>query len=405
MSQYIAILIKNIVFLPLWIISTIFPKSPNIWVFGAWEGSKYSDNSRYLFEYVLLHHPEIKSFWVASTNDCYEILKKNKLPVLKKYSFKGVFFSLRANLVICSNGLDDVNEFCSSGSKKIMLWHGIPMKKIEYDHLEIIDNGLRSNIRRFFSKAIYKNRFLFPFLYPDWDMVISTSSLTQDRMSSAFKIAKDNVPILGYPRNDVLLSSEHTLIKDLIPSHAKNTKYILYAPTFRSNTSDNEMLFKDLPYDKVNEFLTNKNACLFIKLHPALKNYESLLSLTKSENIIVLDNDVYQDINSILPNFDILLTDYSGVFYDYLLLDKPIIFTPFDLKKYTYGRGFYENYSDNMPGPICMNWSDTIKELYAFCNDIDDYSEQRNLCKLRYHDYYDTKSSLRVVNHLTRNYG
>ena len=378
----------------------LIPKSSDIWVFGAWEGKKYSDNSRYIFEYVLTNCPEIRAFWISDDDACFESLFNDTLPVLRKFSLKGIYYCLRANLVICSNGLSDVNEFCAAGSRKIMLWHGIPMKKIESDIISI-SHSRAVDFQRLFSRLLFKNRYLFPYLYPSWDLVLSTSVIIQDRMSSAFQVLHENVPILGYPRNDVLLSGNYVAINELISPCPRDAKFILYAPTFRETLTDNDALFNDFPLNKFCAFLENNNCYLFIKLHPILRNSDHQISHMDSKYIVFLDSAIYEDLNSILPNFDLMLTDYSGAYFDFLLLDRPMIFTPFDLESYEkVERGLYENYLDSVPGPICRNWDEVISALNDFFSGVDNYTEQRHFCKLRYHDHIDADSSKRVVKYL-----
>lgn len=386
--------------IPITLISYFFPKSSNIWIFGSWEGKKYSDNSKYIFEHILCNEKQIKAFWMTNDQRCFDDLNNMKLPVLKKFSLKGIYISMRASLVICSNGLTDVNEFCSIGAKKVMLWHGIPVKKIEKDSLNYDTGNLKGLIAKVL-KFFFKNKKVFPYIEPNWDMVLSTSELIQDRMSSAFNIDKQKVPILGYPRNDILFKQNYQKIKGFNKINSYDKSYFLYAPTFRSSLKDNNDLFKDFPVKDFNNILKKNNCYFFIKLHPILNTSSEALNKILGSNILLLENETYPDLNLILPNFDLILCDYSGAYIDYLLLNRPIVFTPFDLDNYhNFERGLYEDYKKNVPGPICMNWDEVLSQLQSFLNNVDNYRDVRELSKNKYHKFDDSNSCIRLANYL-----
>src|SRR5690554_6484305 len=111
-------------------ISLLIPKSKNIWIFGSWFGKSYSDNSRWLFEYLNKNHPEIRIIWLTNNDDVLSLLKKSDLEVYKIYSIRSIYFSMKARYVCVSQGvLSDTMPFLSmSGSKLIQLWHDTPIK-------------------------------------------------------------------------------------------------------------------------------------------------------------------------------------------------------------------------------------------------------------------------------------
>jgi len=111
-----------------------------------------------------------------------------------------------------------------------------------------------------------------------------------------------------------------------------------------------------------------------------------------------LKEEDIKDINDLLPSIDILITDFSGVYIDYLLLNRPIIFTPFDIQQYlSNDRELYEDYEDATPGVKCANWGQVIKSIETIFTGIDDYGLERMKSLKKYHTYVDADSSRRVV--------
>ena len=104
-----------------------------------------------------------------------------------------------------------------------------------------------------------------------------------------------------------------------------------------------------MDYLKFNEILSNENAAMFIKMHYHHESNNNYLLDKSFSNIILLEENDVSDINTILPFVDILISDYSGVVLDYLILDRPIIPTSFDLEEYiTKDRELYEDYAKNL---------------------------------------------------------
>ena len=141
---------------------------------------------------------------------------------------------------------------------------------------------------------------------------------------------------LGYPRNDLLLKEHEKLdllfVNLEIYNLAKENKVIVYMPTHReSEPSFGNKSVKELPLDleKLNDFMKKQNAFFILKLHPFVsKLYEN----KNFSNIVFYESQ--SDIYPVLKYTDILITDYSSVYFDFLLIDKPIIFFDYDYEEY-----------------------------------------------------------------------
>lgn len=289
------------------------------------------------------------------------------------------------------------------GQKKIQLWHGIPLKKIEHDNKlkDFSQNRQLEAVKRLLSEKILNNALLFPFIAEKWDVITSTSPLISERMATAYNNTRSEIKITGYPRNDALLSPkfETLLIIKKIVTQCTIKKFILYAPTFRNKYDDNISLFNGLNVVELDKCLSRFNAIMFVKMHPIFKGSMDLLDTAQDRTRIywLKDEDI-KEINELLPYIDILITDYSGVYIDYLLLNRPIIFTPFDIQQYiSKDRELYEDYQDATPGVKCTNWGEVMKSIETIFTGVDDYDLERMKAVKKYHTYTDANSSKRVV--------
>ena len=107
--------------------------------------------------------------------------------------------------------------------------------------------------------------------------------------------------------------------------------------------------------------------------------------------------DINQDIYSVINNFDLLITDYSSIYFDYLLSDNPIIFAPFDYDHFIGNqREFYYDYDEVTPGPKCKNWDEVLEWIVKFKDNSMLYSAERKNIKDKFHKYQDGNSCKRV---------
>ena len=125
-------IIKTLIKIFLFQCSKIIPKNKTIWIFGSWFGQKFSDNSKYLYLYVLNHVEDINPFWITKHYNLYLDLR-NKYPIIYAYSIKGYYYQIVARVAIYSCGPQDFIASLLGGALHINLWHGVPLKKIMYD--------------------------------------------------------------------------------------------------------------------------------------------------------------------------------------------------------------------------------------------------------------------------------
>lgn len=375
------------------LISMVFPKDKNLWVFGAWFGQRYSDNSRYLFEYACMNEPEIRAVWLTRSRKIAEEVKRSGSEACTVNSLRGFWAALRAGAAFICSDLIDVNPAACYGALKVQLWHGIPLKKIGLDDRITANPDLPRHLR--FLKKIWRH------LFYRYDLVVSSSPVVSGRFVSAFGIKKEQVLITGYPRYDIILKGTPAGVPALEVQRSKwnADRIIFYAPTFRQQSGDGSELFNDLDIRKLGRCLAFHNAAFFIKLHYVQRSHAALSNSEINQyRMHLLSEDEAPDINYILPHTDLLITDYSSVYFDYLLLNRPIIFSPFDIENYRAAdREFYEDYDHATPGPKCRNWDEVISTLDDILRGNDTYREAR-IEKLQiYNSFLDTKNCERIV--------
>ena len=218
--------------------------------------------------------------------------------------------------------------------------------------------------------------------------------------------------ISGIPRNDYLfISHGRQNLEKILKIKLNKNKIILFTPTFRKGYSkvqgsknfENIFGFKDFDLRSLNNFLSENSILLIYKLHP---NEEHLFRDFKNEldpeNFLELNNNILLkynfDLYELMNATDILITDYSGIFIDFLLLNRPIIFTPIDLEDYTKNRNFlFGPYDEWTPGKKVISQKNLLIEIEKILNGIDSHKQIRVFHKNIWHYYQDEFSSKRVA--------
>ncbi|WP_456405800.1 CDP-glycerol glycerophosphotransferase family protein [Caldithrix abyssi] len=387
--------IRALLLYPLYWISKLTRRSADIWLFAPMNHA-FLDNAKYLFLHVTQHHPEIKAFFVSEKAELIQYLKEQNLPVLDKWSLKAFYYGLIAKFYLISAYVDDINFWTSGGAVVFNLWHGIPLKKIEFD----ISTGL---LAKRYQKRSWYNRIFKPYFYRRPDFVLSTSQEVSRLFASAFRVSPTQCPPLGYPRTDIFFKSKEEIKKHiqqyeskalnaLLKQIAAYERVILYMPTWRDDRQN--FMQKAFPnVEQLNDALKLKNALLLIKLHP---NDSSLKTFRDLSHIKTMPAKI--DLYPFLPFTDGLITDYSSIYFDYMLLKKPIIFYPFDLEEYLRNREMYFDYQETLPGPVVGDFG-ALLEVVASIESLTINEKYEQLLN-RFWLYRDGKSCERVTEFL-----
>lgn len=388
----------KIIFSPLYVVSFFIPKNDKIWIFGSASGNIFNDNSKYLYEFISKNQ-EYKAIWLTKNREIISRLNKEKKICYHFYSLRGIGYSLVAKYIFLSYSYDDVSFFCylfSQKTKIIQLFHGTPLKKLEIEKSQTERNIFLRNVLRSYVGRKY-------------DLITSASDLVTEKMDIYFKAGKEKYIVSGYPRNDVLLEKKESTFLIKLKNKINFSKVIFYLPTYREYLDENVKfnLFDNFKFDqeKMERILERNNAVMLIKLHS--RDYEKtkkiIEGLRNSRRVYFIKNDeIGGDIYPLLANADILITDYSSVYFDFLLLDRPIIFAAFDKDKYEKkDRGFYFNYNEVTPGSKVNNWDELCEKLEESLNKPDIDKQKRFMVNANFNKFIDNKSSQRIFNFLT----
>ncbi len=390
-------LILHILMLPVYGISLILPKNKNLWVFGAWFGEKYGDNSKFLFQYVNQNSQDIRAVWLSRNDKVVESLRQLGYEAYHTYSLRGLFCSALSGVSIVNQSVRDVNEFIPS-PVIVNLWHGIPLKKIGYDALRDTKNTGYTTLR---GKVL---KIVFPFkrYSEDARLMIACSDEDQQNFSTAFRVSTESIKITGYPRNDSLFTKGYNC------EERSSDFIVLYAPTHRHEGKTNiAQMFVDVLHE-LDSHLRAMDVYLDVKLHYCHEKeigfLNQLIANGSVQRVRVLnDADIGGDIYNVLGKYNILITDYSSIYFDYLLIDRPIIFFPVDYEEYVADdRELYYDYEAVTPGPKCENWDEVCEWIGRFKDNPFVYRDERLRIRDRFHVYKDGNSSRRVFEEIIR---
>ena len=379
-------IIKNYFLLDtLFLAYTIFDKlliKNNTILFVFTKDEKFVDNSMYLFKYM--HENTNKEIQLFIYNKIlYEQLKK-QYPgkLLYAYSKKGLLAFLKSKTIILSTGLDKLLFFPYYLNPKhktiIQLWHGSLFKRLGFQVLDWDQKKNKKELQQF-------SKF------------IACSTLEQFMIASCFDMNIDDIWITDYPRNDKLLKPTKDLTQDF--PYLKH-KTILYAPTWREEGRDTEFFpFDDVNLLEIQKFLEENNAYLLIRGHKEEVdriNDTYNLSLGETDRIISADQSVFPNGEELLPYVDILITDYSGIYNDFLLLNRPVIFVPYDIDDYSTYRGVLLNYDKFTAGPKVDTQKDLLLNIQSYIDTPEKDIELRKRLISVFHDFNEPKACERI---------
>lgn len=335
-------------------------------IFESFRGDYYSDSPKYIYEYLYKHFSDKFEFvWVI--ND-----KNTKIPgnpkKVKRFS-REFYKELAVSKYWVINGRQAARLKKRPEQIIVSTWHGTPLKKLGLD----IDNIYSGSPQ---IKKIYAKNA------SEWEYLISPNEYTSNILKRCFAYEKD-IHLTGYPRNDILYNAtEETVdkIKEKL-NLDKNKKIILYAPTWRDDEFYEKGQYKfslKLNLDKLKESL-GEEYILLVRTHYFIADK---LDLSDYKGFAV-DVSRYDDIAELYLISDILITDYSSVFFDFANLRRPILFYTYDLDKYqNMLRGFYIDIHTEVPGPLVF----TTEEIIDKIKNIDKLNEEY---KERYDEFYE----------------
>lgn len=238
-----------------------------------------------------------------------------------------------------------------------------------------------------------KKRFVK--VYENFHKVVVNSDAFARIFELAFQINSDQVLPFGFPRTDFFFNYkiQTKLRKNFYKRYPeyKNKKIILYAPTYRPDEENNQLML-DIP-QLYHHF--RDEYVLFIRMHPSVEISEMNHLEDKK---FVIDFSKKATINELLVVSDVLITDYSSIPFEYVLLKKPMIFYPYDLKEYQENPGIWDKYENIVPGPIAYSTEDIIRIIKT--NEFD--TEKYEAFNSTWNEYSDGHSSETLAQYIVQ---
>lgn len=337
------------------------------------------DNNQKLLDYLIDNKYNDRYKIICSCNNPKKYQRQQIYNVFFVSRIDGVLAFFRAGRVFYTIGKIPIVP--SNDQKVMQMWHGIPLKGA--------NEGWKKN-------HTWKRQHYTYLLSPSKHMAPVFSSL--------FSIPEDKIFIGGYPRCDVFFENNDCY------DFGCYDKLVLWTPTFRKS---NDTGMKELnscmtvvpvlnhdDYEEINSFLKSINAKLVIKLHPMqditnfqFKNMEYFKLLTHEE-FVSQGMDLYR----LAAQSDALITDYSSIYFDYLLLDRPIAFTEDDIDEYQKGRGFAVENPDSYKPGFRIKTKDELKQFIRMVvEDKDEYKEERKRVNDMVNDYRSGNFCKRIL--------
>lgn len=362
------------------------PINKNQIMFASFLGKFYSDSPKYLYEYLYnTYGDELDYVWVI--ND-----KSVKIPgnpkKVKRFSL-AYYKELAMSKYWVINGRQASRLHKRDSQEIISTWHGTPLKKLGLDIGNVHTRD--PNIKKSYIKVA-----------KEWDYLISPNHYTTEILRSSFAYDGDILET-GYPRNDILYNATPEQVQKIkddlnLPS---DKKIVLYAPTWRDDEyyDAGKMHFTlRLELDKLQKAIGDEYIVL-VRTHYFVADK---LDLTPYEGF-AYDVCRYDDIAELYLISDILITDYSSVFFDYANLRRPILYYTYDLEKYeNVLRGFYIDIHSEVPGPLLKTTEEVIDAIVNIEDLKEEYADKYDKFYERFCSFEDGNASKRIVDEIIK---
>ena len=337
----------------------------------------FRDNAKALYDYLIENEFNKKYKIVCATNDYAKFVQTQPQNVTFKKKWNGFIDYFSAGYVFYCFGRIPILP--GKNQNVVQLWHGSPLKAASQKMLD----------------SYSADKLFFTHIIASSDFFVSV-------LSQWFTFPKEKIAVCGQPRNDLLFTNTHY-------DFGTYEKLIIWLPTFRNSaqmgndSSQNQVIpiFQESDFAELNEFLKSKQVKIIVKLHP-VQNIDTY-NTVDLEHFVLLSNDEFMrremDLYRLCSQADAMITDYSSIYFDYLLLNRPIGFTEDDIDTYAGNRGFsVKNQDECKPGFRIK----TKQDFYQFVNDVvtekDDFASERANVNSWANTYTDNKSSERVLN-------
>lgn len=360
--------INGLIAMLIYYIIPVKKRKGEYWLIGGHLGEMYDDNSKAFFEYIINNKKDQEIYWVLNKGSIADQNNKYRRNVIYRGSINAFLYCFRCRCIIVSHSFADVMPIFYKlkdlfNIKSIYLFHGIyGLKKV----------------------ATLKDNY-----YSCFDIINSVGNFEKDIKIEYMNIKEEQIKIMGLPRYDKLYNTRIS------------NGNIMVMFTWRTYTEEEDG--RNKYFNNIKSFLTNEKLLEYLRkneikinvvLHSFAHKYFSFIKEIESENVIIMPKNI--DIQSELIKNSLLITDYSSVAWDFMYMNKPVIFYHFDLEEYMKERGSYIDLKNDLFGEVAYK-EDTlvlliikyIKSKFNINNDINEKIKN-------YFKYTDNKNCERI---------
>jgi CDP-glycerol glycerophosphotransferase (TagB/SpsB family) len=366
----------------------LFPKNPSKLVLVVKKGTEFSGNLRVAND-IFVKEKKHKIYIYKDGKFIPEIkknLENQGVTVLEGWSIVSIFHLLTSGIFVFSHAPRDAHITKRCRKRVIInLWHGAAFKNIE---------SLMPNIAEEKQNQIQANANLY-------DHIIASSISDKKICAKAFMVDESKVHVTGLPRYDILkdtytLDSFLKMQKEKLRAIKKNKKLILYAPTFRENNSSAIDQISNSDWDKLSHLLEQNQAIMAIRPHAYDEAFPSYIKNNK--NFCFLSQQEYTEPNLVLQFTDILVVDFSSIWIDFLLLNRPIVGFAKDFDHYVQTeRGFVYNFKETFPDTFYVSVNPLINHLEVLFSEGISSKEYKEATSLFHH--YSLEAKFKSILH------
>ncbi|EMY35242.1 CDP-glycerol glycerophosphotransferase [Arthrobacter crystallopoietes BAB-32] len=319
------------------------PMDENLIVFESGLGKQYADSPRYIYEELVRRKDPRRKVWVYTGK---LPVKDPNTKVVKRLSPQYYWYLARAKYWVNNQNFPYYIRRRSDGIM-VQTWHGTPLKRMLHDL-----NSVHGRDEWYLDRVSQAVR--------QWSVLLSPSPYATAAFRSAFRFRG---PVLetGYPRNDPVAGEGTAELGAEVRRRLgipEDKRVVLYAPTFRDSQSSGAGRFHfEMPFDlQAYHERFGTDTMLLLRMHVLVSDK---IAIPDSVRGSVMDVSGYPEIQELCLASDVLVTDYSSVFFDYAILRRPIVFYAYDLELYRDTlRGFYLDYGTELPGPVVESEAD-----------------------------------------------
>lgn len=354
-------------------------------LFESYHGANMTGNPYSIFKYIA-DNEEFSDYtfiWVINDTNNDHVKKYSSLDnvrFVRRNSLRYILYLCQSKYLI--NDTTFPNYFIKKEEQiYVNTWHGTPFKTLGKDIIGMM--GQHKNALR-------------NFLHTDY--IISPNNYTSNILLASHDLEGIYDGIIveeGHPRNDLTINADKVVIKERLKKIIDidfSKKVILYAPTWRG-IGKVENTGKEITriFTEMHDSMPN-DCVLLLKVHSL--TYRYLEGNKKLKNICIPD---WFETNELLSVVDVLITDYSSIWIDYLVTNNPIVFYLYDKEKYKKERGVYLSL-DELPGAVCNNISEVIGAIKNTNEVSDPFVSKYRVMKEKFCYKDDGAVTERIVN-------